>query len=175
MWIILRVSTYKITQILCDLLRRCCCLFFSFLGPKLWHMDLPRLGVQLELQLPAYAAATAIQYLSHICVYTTARGNTGSLTYQARPGIEPTSSRILVKLVIAEPQWELLAWILFYIYNDFYFLFSYSWLTGFCQFSTVTHTCIHFFSHIIRLHHNWLDIVLSATQQDLIAYPFQRQ
>ena len=31
------------------------------------------------------------------------------------------------------------------------------------------------FSHIIMLHHKWLDIILSATQQDLIAYPFQRQ
>ena len=30
-------------------------------------------------------------------------------------------------------------------------------------------------SHIIMLHHKWLDIVPSATQQDLIANPFQRQ
>ena len=33
--------------------------FFGFLGPHLWHMEIPRLGVQpeLELQLPAYATA----------------------------------------------------------------------------------------------------------------------
>ena len=31
------------------------------------------------------------------------------------------------------------------------------------------------FSHIIRLHHKWLDVVLHATQQDLIANPFQMQ
>ena len=32
-----------------------------------------------------------------------------------------------------------------------------------------------FFSHIIMLHHKWLDIVPSATKQDHIANPFQRQ
>ena len=31
------------------------------------------------------------------------------------------------------------------------------------------------FSHTIMLHHKWLDIVPSATQQDLTANPFQRQ
>ena len=30
-------------------------------------MEVPRLGVKLELKLPAYAAATAVQDLSHIC------------------------------------------------------------------------------------------------------------
>ena len=51
----------------------------------------------------------------------------------------------------------------------------------FCQFPTaqrndpVTHTCIHSFSHIILPHLKGLDIVPSAIQQDLIAYPFQRQ
>ena len=30
-------------------------------------------------------------------------------------------------------------------------------------------------SPIIMLRPKWLDIVLSATQQDLIAYPFQKQ
>ena len=32
-----------------------------------------------------------------------------------------------------------------------------------------------FFSCIIMLHHKWLDIVPSETQQDLIANPLQRQ
>ena len=31
-----------------------------FLGLFLWHMEVPRLGVQSELQLPAYATATAV-------------------------------------------------------------------------------------------------------------------
>ena len=36
------------------------CLSFVFVGPHLWHMEIPWLGVQLELQLPAYATATAV-------------------------------------------------------------------------------------------------------------------
>ena len=41
--------------------------FFSvfFLGPPLQHMEVPRLGVESDLQMPAYA--TAMQDLSHIC------------------------------------------------------------------------------------------------------------
>ena len=35
------------------------CFCFCFLGPHLWHMEVPRLGVESELQLPAYATATA--------------------------------------------------------------------------------------------------------------------
>ena len=35
--------------------------FFFFLGPLLWHMEVPRLGVQSELQLPASTTATADQ------------------------------------------------------------------------------------------------------------------
>ena len=31
-----------------------------FLGPHLWHMEVPRLGTEMELQLPAYATATAM-------------------------------------------------------------------------------------------------------------------
>ena len=47
----------------------CCCCFclFVFLGPHLRHMGVPRLGVQLELLLPAYATATATQDPSSIC------------------------------------------------------------------------------------------------------------
>ena len=41
-------------------------LFFCFLGPHLQHMEIPRLGVESELQLPAYTTATAVQNLSHV-------------------------------------------------------------------------------------------------------------
>ena len=43
------------------------CLFVCFLGPPSWHMEVPRVGVELELQLLAYATATAMEDLSHIC------------------------------------------------------------------------------------------------------------
>ena len=33
--------------------------YFCFLGPHPWHMDVPRLGVESELQLLAYTTATA--------------------------------------------------------------------------------------------------------------------
>ena len=55
-------------------------MFLSFLG--LWHTEVPRLGVELELQLPGY---------------TTAHHDAGSLTSLVRPVIEPESSQILVR------------------------------------------------------------------------------
>ena len=39
----------------------------SFLGLHMWHMEVPRLRVESELQLPAYTTATATQDLSHVC------------------------------------------------------------------------------------------------------------
>ena len=41
--------------------------FFCFLGPQLQHMEVPRLGVELELQLPAYTTATAMPDPSCVC------------------------------------------------------------------------------------------------------------
>ena len=41
--------------------------FFVFLGLYLWHMEVPRLGVELEPQLPAYTIATAMPDLSRVC------------------------------------------------------------------------------------------------------------
>ena len=40
---------------------------FFFLGPHLWHMEVPALGVESELQLPDYTTATATWDPSHIC------------------------------------------------------------------------------------------------------------
>ena len=41
--------------------------FFSFLGPHLQPMEVPGLGVKLELQLLAYPTATAMWDPSCIC------------------------------------------------------------------------------------------------------------
>ena len=41
--------------------------FFYFLGPHSWHMEVPRLGVDLELQLPAHTTVTAMEGLCHVC------------------------------------------------------------------------------------------------------------
>ena len=43
------------------------CLFLFFLGPHVWHMEVPRLGVESQLQLLAYTTATATQDQSPIC------------------------------------------------------------------------------------------------------------
>ena len=67
---------------------------FVILGLHLLHMEVPRLGVKLELQPLAY---------------TTAHRNAGFLTHWARPGIEPASSQILVRFVFSEP-WQELLW-----------------------------------------------------------------
>ena len=39
----------------------------SFLELHLWHMEVPRLGVKLEVHLPAYTIATSTPDLRHIC------------------------------------------------------------------------------------------------------------
>ena len=70
--------------------------FLCFLGLYLWQMKVCHLGnshsLKLELHLPTYTAA---------------HSNAKSLTHWARPGIEPTSSWVLVRFVTTEPQWEL--------------------------------------------------------------------
>ena len=48
-----------------DIISFCFVLFcFSRLHP--WHMEVPRLGVESEIQLLAYTTATTIQNLSHV-------------------------------------------------------------------------------------------------------------
>ena len=41
--------------------------FFVFLGPHLRHMEVPRLGIELEMQLPAHATTMAMPDLNRIC------------------------------------------------------------------------------------------------------------
>ena len=43
------------------------CLWFFFLGPYLQHIEVPRLGVELKLQVLAYTTAIAMPDRSHIC------------------------------------------------------------------------------------------------------------
>ena len=41
--------------------------FFCFLESRLQHIEVPRLGVESELQLPTYATAAAMSDPSHFC------------------------------------------------------------------------------------------------------------
>ena len=43
------------------------CLFVCFLGPHLWHMEISRIGVGLELQVQVYTTAKVMQDPSLIC------------------------------------------------------------------------------------------------------------
>ena len=108
--------------------------FFSCLfraAPQ--HMEIPRLGAELELRLPAYATATATLHPSCVCDLTIPHGNTGSLTHWARPGIELAYSWILVRFVnhwatMGTPESIFLpysVWISWPIINSssFYFIF----------------------------------------------------
>ena len=83
--------------------------FFSFVlsGPHPQHMEVPRLGVESELLLPAYATATATTDRKTSVTYTTAHSNAGSLTHWARPGIELATSWLLLRFVSSAPWWEL--------------------------------------------------------------------
>ena len=58
-----------------------------FLWPHLEHMEVPRLGVELEVQLRRAPQQHQIQASS--ATYTAAWGNARSLTHWARPGIKP--------------------------------------------------------------------------------------
>ena len=71
-------------------------LFLFRLHP--WHMEVPRLGVRLELQLPAYATATATRDSSHISDLYHSSWQHWIFNW-ARPGIEPASLWILVRFV----------------------------------------------------------------------------
>ena len=54
---------------------------FVFLGVYPQHMEVPRLGVKSELQLPVYTGAQQRRIRAASATYTTARGNAGSLTH----------------------------------------------------------------------------------------------
>ena len=41
-------------------------ILFFFLRPHLWHVEVPKRGAELELQLQAYATAMVTLDLSHI-------------------------------------------------------------------------------------------------------------
>ena len=75
-----------------------------------WHMEVPGLGVKLELQLPAIATviAMATQDLSCICDLHHSSWQCQILNHWARPGIKIEPSWILVRFITNESQEELL-------------------------------------------------------------------
>ena len=71
-------------------------IFFSnilFLWPHLCHMEVPRLGVESELQLQPTLQPWQHWIQAASVTYATACSNTRSLTHWVRPGIKPASSQ----------------------------------------------------------------------------------
>ena len=87
-----------------------CFVFFFFLlfsRPHPWNMEVPRLGVESELKLPAYTTATAMQDLSHIY-------NLHGRSWQHQilnPLIEARDQTCILtetsRFISTVPQWEL--------------------------------------------------------------------
>ena len=92
----------------------------SFLGLHQKHMEVPKLGVQSQLQPPAYTTATAMSDLS--CILDL-HGNTGFLTHWARPGIKSELSWILVEFLTP---WAIMGTPIFIIIIIF-FLWPHPW------------------------------------------------
>lgn len=69
--------------------------FFFFSWLHLWHVEVSRLGAELEPQLPAYATATATPDLSCICNLCCSLWQCQTLNPLSKLGIEPASSRRL--------------------------------------------------------------------------------
>ena len=81
--------------------------FFCFLGLYPQHMEVPRLRVQSELQLPAYTTATAMEDPSQLWdLHHSSRQHW--ILNRVRPGIEPVTSWFLVGFISAVLQQELL-------------------------------------------------------------------
>ena len=87
-------------------------MFVFFLGPHLKHMKVPRLGVESELQLPAYTTATATRDLSHICDlhHSSMQCRIHNPLREARD--QTCVSWMLVRFISTEPRWELLTVVL---------------------------------------------------------------
>ena len=56
-------------------------LWSFFIGSHLWHMEVPRLGLKSELQLPGYTTPQQHHIQASSVTYTAAHGNARSLTH----------------------------------------------------------------------------------------------
>ena len=84
-----------------------CIIFFLWLLSKTSPYFI-YLFICLFVCLFIYLFSDQQQHIQAVAVtYTTAHGNIGSLTHWVRPGIEPTSSWMLIRFVSAEPWQEL--------------------------------------------------------------------
>ena len=78
-----------------------------FLGPHPQHMKVPRLGVKLELQLPAYTTAMAMPDPSNVCDLHHSSQQCQILNPLSKAMDQTESPWRLVRFVSTEPQQEL--------------------------------------------------------------------
>ena len=95
-----------------------CFYLFIFLGPHLWHMEVPKLGTNRSYSCWPTPWPQPCQIWAMSVTYTTAHSNNRSPTHWARPGIEHASSRMLVRFISIEPGQELLLYYLFFKTNS---------------------------------------------------------
>ena len=90
--------------------------FLVLLGPNLWHLEVPRLGTDSELQLPAYTTATATWDLSQVC----------NLHHNSLPCqiFDPLSKARVRTCVLIDTSW--VRWLLSHGENSLLFLYFYS-------------------------------------------------
>ena len=89
--------------------------FFFFLRPHLRHLEVPRLGVEMELQGLPMPRSWQHSIWAKSVTYTTACGNTRFLTHWARPGIKSTCSWILVGFLT---RWATMWMIFFFLFRS---------------------------------------------------------
>ena len=89
---------------------------FVFLGPHPWHVEVPRLEVESELQLLAYttATATAMQDPSCVCDLHHSLRQCQILNPLSKARMEPAPSWLLVGFVTTEPRQELPIYLFFF-------------------------------------------------------------
>ena len=80
--------------------------FIVFLGPHLQHMEVSRLGVDLELQLPAFTTATAKPDPNHACDSYRISRQCQIPNPQSRAK-DQTRVLMVLGFITAEPQGEL--------------------------------------------------------------------
>ena len=79
-------------------------IFFFFLWPHFWPVEVPGLGIQSEPQLLATATATAMPDLSGVCDLHCSAQQHQILNPLSEQGIESATSWLLVRFVLAVPQ-----------------------------------------------------------------------
>ena len=86
-------------------------ILFIFLELQPRHMEVPRLGSSWNCSHWPAPQPQPHQIWAASATYTKAHDNARSLTHWVRPGIKLAFSRMLVRLVSAEPRQELLSWL----------------------------------------------------------------